>query len=268
MQNAANTGLASFRTGSGADKYIRAAVLSAVTGIGVYYWAKDSESAFWTQVAIPIYKRFDFDEEWMHAKAVQILARGKGPFDYSSPGPNLSYELFGKKLGHPIMLGAGLDRNGECIYGCLGLGFSGMEVGSMTPQKQSGSGIPRLFKFKADDAIIHRLGNPSRGLAVVSYFMDQYRLWENRVGHAACTSLIGASIARNRISSDLIDDARIGVKIMSESADYISICLPPPRAGGDNIIKSREWLIDIVQSCQNARKKLPTEHQKPILFKV
>eukprot|EP01064_Diplonema_japonicum_P033098 TRINITY_DN6443_c0_g3_i1.p1 TRINITY_DN6443_c0_g3~~TRINITY_DN6443_c0_g3_i1.p1 ORF type:complete len:426 (+),score=74.89 TRINITY_DN6443_c0_g3_i1:50-1279(+) len=268
MQNVANTGLASFRTGSNAERWMRAAVLSAIGSAGLYIWAKDSESAFWTHLLMPGVKRCFVDEEWVERRAVSILRRGKGPFDYSTTSPVLSLKALGKSLDHPIMLGPGFDRNGECIYGCFGLGYSGVEVGSVTPQKQAGNGLPRIFRVKADEAMISRAGNPSRGMAVSSFFMEQHCDWETAFGYPADSRLLGVNVARNKVSTDLIEDARIGVKVFSEHADYVAVNLGSPKLKGDNLIPSKTWLEDLLRSCEAARNRLPEEHRKPILFKL
>ena len=227
MQNTAAVGRATFRSGSGADKWIRAFVLSAVTGGVGYMWAKDSESSFWTAIFLPIYLRSLTDDEYAHSRAVEWLRRGKGPFDYSRTGLALNTQALDKTLQHPVMLGAGLDRNGECVYGCLGLGFSGVEVGTITPQKQAGNGTPRLFKMRVDECCISRAGSPNRGMAVVYHFLERYRVWQRTSG-VLDNHLVGVNVGRNKVSNDLLDDAKIGVRVMSEVADYITVALPMP----------------------------------------
>ncbi|KAJ9450342.1 Dihydroorotate dehydrogenase (quinone) [Diplonema papillatum] len=268
MQNIANTGLATFRTGTTADRYLRGLVFGFFGLTGVYYWAKDSQSTFWTHLLLPSINRFHIDEEFAHRMAVSWLRKGRGPFDYTSIGSSMTTNVFGKTIDHPIMLGAGLDRDGECMYGCFGMGFSGIEVGGITPQKQAGGGMPRIFRIKVDEAIITRAGTPSRGMAVVSYFLEQYRKWEVVAGYPTESRLIGANVAKNKISDDIVDDARIGVKVLSESVDYLTITLNHPQQLDKRTIPSKRWFEDLVASCHKARAKLPEEHRKPILFKV
>eukprot|EP01063_Lacrimia_lanifica_P031037 TRINITY_DN5042_c0_g4_i1.p1 TRINITY_DN5042_c0_g4~~TRINITY_DN5042_c0_g4_i1.p1 ORF type:complete len:430 (+),score=168.94 TRINITY_DN5042_c0_g4_i1:61-1290(+) len=268
MQNVAATGLATFRSGSGADRFFRVFYVSLFGGTGFYFWAKDSESSFWPVVFMPLYRRIFIDEEYCHAKAVWWLKRGRGPFDYSKADPSLAMSLFGKQLAHPVMLGAGLDRDATCVFGCFGLGFSGVEVGSVTPQKQAGNGLPRIWKVRSDEAILSRTGNPSRGMAVVAYFLEEYQKWITTTGRPTHDQLLGVNVAKNKMSSDLIEDARIGVKVLSPSVDYITISIPPPVHQGDAAIRSKLWLEDLVASCNRARAKLPEEDRKPILFKV
>ena len=229
MQNIAATGRGSFRSGSGADKYMRMLFFGCGGSVGLYYWAKDSESAFWSKVFMPVYARVAMDEEWCHSNAVAWLRKGKGPFDYSRNSEVLATDALGKTLGHPLMLGAGLDRNGECVYGCLGLGFSGVEVGSVTPEKQAGNGMPRVFRIRSDETTISRAGAPNRGMAVVSYFLEQYRTWQLMDANRHRHTLVGVNVARNKVSNDILDDAKIGVKVLSDVADYIAINLPTPR---------------------------------------
>lgn len=77
------------------------------------------------------------------------------------------------KFRHPLGLAAGFDKDGVCIHGLSGLGFSFLEVGTVTPQPQAGNPGTRLFRLLEDEAIINRLGFPSKGMAVVSHNLSR-----------------------------------------------------------------------------------------------
>lgn len=65
-------------------------------------------------------------------------------------------QIFNKELTNPIGLAAGLDKHGEGILGFHDMGFAFVEIGSVTPEPQSGNPKPRLFRLKDDKAIINR----------------------------------------------------------------------------------------------------------------
>eukprot|EP01062_Namystynia_karyoxenos_P034284 TRINITY_DN25141_c0_g2_i1.p1 TRINITY_DN25141_c0_g2~~TRINITY_DN25141_c0_g2_i1.p1 ORF type:complete len:442 (+),score=113.67 TRINITY_DN25141_c0_g2_i1:86-1327(+) len=271
MQQVANVGIGSFRSGSVVDGLIRGALYTFGGVAATYYWAKDSESGFWTNIALPVIKRWDVDEETCLRQAIAWLARGRGPFDYTTPDPRLRTAVFGKELEHPLCLGAGFDRDAEALYGCFGLGFAGVEIGTVCPQKQAGNGSPRIFRINHDEAVIHRCGTPTRGMAIVSYFLEEYRKWEDRVGYPAQKHLVGVSIGRNKLTDEasFAVDAKIGVRVMSELSDYISVQLPhPPRPGERAFAGGKAWLDGIAQACIEQRAKLPEEARRPILLKV
>ena len=60
---------------------------------------------------------------------------------------------------HPIGLAAGFDKNGVGIDGLFQLGFSFIEIGSVTRYPQDGNPKPRVFRLLPDRAIINRHGS-------------------------------------------------------------------------------------------------------------
>ena len=60
------------------------------------------------------------------------------------------------KFSNPVGLAAGFDKHGEAYRGLLKLGFSHVEVGSVTPLPQEGNPRPRVFRLKKDSAVINR----------------------------------------------------------------------------------------------------------------
>src|SRR3954447_15291693 len=58
----------------------------------------------------------------------------------------------------PVGLAAGFDKDAEVPEQMLSLGFGFVEVGTLTPRPQEGNLKPRLFRLKADRAVINRLG--------------------------------------------------------------------------------------------------------------
>lgn len=68
------------------------------------------------------------------------------------------------KLRHPIGLAAGFDKNGQAVPAISQLGFSFMEVGTITPHPQPGNPKPRIFRSPGERALINRLGFNNDGL--------------------------------------------------------------------------------------------------------
>ena len=85
--------------------------------------------------------------------------------------------MFGLTFSNPIGLAAGFDKHGEAYSSLLTMGFSHVEVGSVTPEPQDGNPHPRVFRLKEDKAIINRLGisvnyRPNTPCVLVSLGMD------------------------------------------------------------------------------------------------
>ena len=64
--------------------------------------------------------------------------------------------VWGRHLTNPLGLAAGFDKHGEAYEGMFGLGFSFVEVGSVTPEPQPGNPRPRVFRLEEDKAVINR----------------------------------------------------------------------------------------------------------------
>ena len=67
-----------------------------------------------------------------------------------------SSNVWNKQFSNPVGLAAGFDKHGEAVDGLLKLGFGFVEVGSVTPEPQSGNAKPRMFRLKEDQALINR----------------------------------------------------------------------------------------------------------------
>jgi dihydroorotate dehydrogenase len=71
-------------------------------------------------------------------------------------------------LKNPIGLAAGFDKNAVAPKGFRQLGFSMIEVGTVTPRAQSGNPKPRLFRYPEQKALINRMGFNNDGAARVA----------------------------------------------------------------------------------------------------
>ncbi len=72
---------------------------------------------------------------------------------------------FGLPFKNPIGLAAGYDKDARAVPGLAALGFGHIEVGTVTPLAATGNPKPRLFRLPEDEAVINRMGFPSKGSA-------------------------------------------------------------------------------------------------------
>ncbi|MFI3327949.1 MAG: quinone-dependent dihydroorotate dehydrogenase [Rikenellaceae bacterium] len=115
---------------------------------------------------------FNINIERAHSLALILLRISKKlPFaksiirsSYSVEHPSLERLVFGRRFKNPIGVAPGFDINGEVIGELENIGFGFVEIGAITPEQQSGNPKPRVFRLKKDNAIIHRLGQPNKGL--------------------------------------------------------------------------------------------------------
>jgi dihydroorotate dehydrogenase len=80
---------------------------------------------------------------------------------------DIGVNALGLRFAHPVGVAAGFDKDGDYLdaVGCLG--FSHIEVGTVTPDPQDGNPPPRLFRIPAANAVINRMGFNSKGVDYV-----------------------------------------------------------------------------------------------------
>ena len=79
----------------------------------------------------------------------------------------LERSILGLKFKNPVGLAAGFDKNAECYNEFSNFGFGFIEIGTVTPKAQPGNSKPRLFRLKADQALINRMGFNNLGAKAI-----------------------------------------------------------------------------------------------------
>ena len=84
------------------------------------------------------------------AHRLAILALKIPPYVRLVPNdPRLAVRAFGLNFPNPIGMAAGFDKHGEVPDALLRLGFGFVEVGTVTPQPQTGNPRPRVFRLRS-----------------------------------------------------------------------------------------------------------------------
>ena len=82
--------------------------------------------------------------------------------------PELAQCVWGIDFRSPLGLAAGFDKDCRAVPFWSALGFGFLEIGTITNEPQPGNERPRIFRIPADEALINRMGFPSRGAAVLA----------------------------------------------------------------------------------------------------
>lgn len=172
---------------------------------------------------------------------------------------SLERQVFGLDFKNPVGLAAGLDKNGE-HYNELGwFGFSFMEIGSLTPEPQTGNPRPRLFRLIEDRAIINRMGINNKGIM-------------NAIRHIQADKpqmILAASIAKNSVSASEEDtraDYKKAFSYMYDFVDMITINVSCPNVEGLQNLQDASYLSDLLDPLLDMRASY--DIYKPILVKV
>lgn len=210
------------------------------------------------------------DPEKAHNLAISLAKYGfaappRLPWRKSFTPPSLRNEVWGMKFDHPIGLAAGFDKNGEAVPGLFDIGFSFIEVGSVTPRAQPGNPKPRVFRLREDAAIINRYGFNSHGSKAV---FDRLYSFDFGGANQHKYGVLGVNLGKNKDTPQdkAVDDYLHGMRVFGELAEYIVINVSSPNTPGLRSLQAREILLELLRPIMKERDA--RVYRPPILLKI
>lgn len=212
---------------------------------------------------------FLFDPEAVHHfsfSAIRIFHRlGLGGLIrglYRLEDPRLEREVFGLKFPNPVGLAAGFDKDARLFNELADFGFGFVEIGTLTPKAQEGNPKKRLFRLRADKAIINRMGFNNRGV-----FEAAERLAGRR------RVLIGGNIGKNKATPnrEAVKDYMICFETLFPHVDYFVVNVSSPNTPGLRELQEKKPLTELLRVMQRENTKcalVNATRQKPILLKI
>ncbi len=167
-----------------------------------------------------------------------------------------SQDILGMHFKHPIGLAAGFDKHAE-VFNKLGqLGFSFVEVGSITPKPQYGNPKPRLFRLTEHQAIINRYGFNSKGLEYAA----------NQLQKQVHTCITGINLGKNKDTSNDAEDFLKGAEKLINQADYFTVNVSSPNTPGLRDLQTATALLPIITGI----RQIMQQHSRtiPLFIKV
>jgi len=176
---------------------------------------------------------------------------------YEVHDPRLEREVFGLRFKNPVGLAAGLDKDAKLYKELSNLGFGFIEIGTLTPKGQEGNPKKRLFRLKADSALINRMGFNNGGVIEAVE-----RLKKNN------GVLIGGNIGKNKITpnEEATKDYESCFEALYEYVDYFVVNVSSPNTPNLRALQDKEPLTELLQTLQHKNQTKPK--QKPILLKI
>lgn len=174
----------------------------------------------------------------------------------------LEKEVFGLKFKNPVGLAAGFDKNAVLYNQLSDFGFGFIEIGTLTPKPQEGNPKKRLFRLKADQAIINRMGFNNKGV------FDAVE--ELKKDHKV---LIGGNIGKNKLTpnNEAIKDYLICFDALFDHVDYFVVNVSSPNTPGLRELQDKEPLTSLLKELQKENRKYSLKKEvkrKPILLKI
>ncbi|MFW5829774.1 MAG: quinone-dependent dihydroorotate dehydrogenase [Planctomycetota bacterium] len=182
--------------------------------------------------------------------------------------PMLAQSLWGLPFTTPVGLAAGFDKNAEAVEELAALGFSHIEVGTVTAEGQSGNPRPRCFRLQADQSLINRMGFNNKGAtAIAAGLARRY----DPVGVGAQRRpgcVLGVNIGQNTgcppeqsITNHLATLERLG-----PFADYVVINVSCPNVHGVTALQQADSLRPLLEHMRLRLRQMAPD--TPLLVKL
>jgi dihydroorotate dehydrogenase len=208
---------------------------------------------------------FRFDPERMHALGQRALrAIGTPPLAAAlrpHVPPSLAVSAFGLRFESPLGLAAGFDKGEVNVGGLFALGFSHVEIGTLTPRPQPGNPQPRLFRLVPHRAIVNRMGFNNDGAEAAAARLARLRP-EDRPG------IVGVNVGRNKDTPNerAVDDYVACIDRLHPFADYLVVNISSPNTPGLRQLQERGALEALLGACVARARALAVP--KPLLVKL
>ncbi len=176
--------------------------------------------------------------------------------------PQQPVKAFGLTFRNPIGLAAGYDKDGLSWRGLTCLGFSHIEVGTVTPKPQPGNPRPRLFRIPEQDALINRMGFPGYGSEFVKNQLSTPKPRD---------VILGVNIGKNKDTplESADQDYVYLLRTFASLADYLTVNISSPNTVGLRRLQEKQALNYLLSQLAVERGKIvkPEKHL-PILVKL
>jgi dihydroorotate dehydrogenase len=213
-----------------------------------------------TAASLPLLRRLD--PERAHDLGLAGLRWLQPLWPELKVGESLAVTCAGLRFSHPLGLAAGFDKNGDCIDALGALGFSHLELGTVTPRPQPGNPKPRMFRIRAADALVNRMGFNNAGVDHLAA----------RVAASPYAGIRGISIGKNADTPlDTAESDYVAcLRKVHGIADYVAVNVSSPNTARLRELQGREGLERIVGALLEERSALATRDGRrvPLFVKI
>jgi dihydroorotate dehydrogenase len=194
-----------------------------------------------------------------HVPGLVALAGGRRPRQIDQ-----RISAFGLQFPGPLGIAAGFDKNAVGIDALAALGFSFVEVGTVTGVAQRGNDTPRLFRLPADRALVNRMGFNNDGAAIVGARLAAWRRSRRRTD-----VVVGVNIGKSKIvaEEDAIGDYELSARLLAPYADYLVVNVSSPNTPGLRSLQDVSRLGPLLSAVGKHADAAAGQHV-PLLVKI
>ena len=167
-------------------------------------------------------------------------------------------KVMGLDFKGPFGMAAGFDKNAGMVKELGQLGFSHVEIGTVTRHAQEGNPKPRLFRLKKDLSLINRMGFNNDGADAVARRLEKLRSSSRNL------PVIGVNIGKSKITEleDAVSDYEYSAEKLAPFADYIAVNVSSPNTPGLRSLQAIDQLEPILKAV------IAKAAGKPVLVKI
>lgn len=210
--------------------------------------------------ALPLLRRLD--PERAHALGLVGINCLRPLWPRAEPRPALALDCAGLHFDHPLGLAAGFDKNADYLDALGALGFSHVEIGTVTPRPQPGNPRPRMFRLGAARALVNRMGFNNKGAEHVA----------RRLERRTYRGIVGISIGKNFDTpiERAGDDYLAVFRRLFGYADYFAVNVSSPNTARLRELQDRDALGRVITPLVEARTALVRRggRRVPIFVKI
>lgn len=169
---------------------------------------------------------------------------------------SLPRTIAGLHFKNPVGLAAGFDKDGKYLHAMMDLGFSHIEIGTVTPRPQPGNPKPRLFRLPKSSALINRMGFNNEGVDALAERLKKPRRTD---------CIVGANIGKNKDTPNekAVEDYLICFQKLYDLVDYFTINVSSPNTPGLRALQDKEPLTQLLATIQEYNYG-----SKPVFLKI
>lgn len=197
------------------------------------------------------------------------------------PGNGLAVDALGAALGGPsspvtlagirfpgrVGLAAGVDKDGVAVTSWQALGFGYVEVGTVTAHPQPGNPTPRLFRLKASEGIINRMGFNNAGSEALADTLSAAR------ATGTLKIPVGVSLGKTKTTAveEAVGDYLTSLGRLSGLADYFAVNVSSPNTPGLRSLQDKAPLLELLQAITTREAHLAQQRgarPTPVFVKI
>jgi dihydroorotate dehydrogenase len=176
-------------------------------------------------------------------------------------------EAMGLTFPGVLGLAAGFDKNAVGIDALAALGFSFVEIGTVTGEPQPGNERPRLFRLPQDKAIVNRMGFNNDGAEVVAERLA--RRSRRARGWRDGGPVLGVNIGKTKVvpEEEAARDYQKSARLLAPYADYLVVNVSSPNTPGLRDLQAVEKLRPLLEAVRTAADET-APRRVPLLVKI